>query len=287
MILSCTVLASDKDFNRDHGIRKHLSNSWLNGSSHVTSHSMRLKNQNSLQWWISHITLGVHWRYQNVRASNIVWWRWVRKQSKEFVTCSWYDLSSFLPCNVLTISIETWGKGLPFTWCMDIKQSTCLLGHCCTLCDQWERTWFVLCIVSLDHTFTPSYRGAPDWLSRTDRGTFWGEYGWGHLGNNGAIWSHWEGAFLSLSSSIHLLMCLQIIAIMMDNASNNNTLMISLERRCLQRGIEFSAQNARMQCMPHTIHLAAIKVLTFMSHLLYIIHYNFLLFSFSKELEWC
>ncbi len=80
-------------------------------------------------------------------------------------------------------------------------------------------------------------------------------------------------------------MCLQIIAIVMDNASNNNMLMISLERQCLQWGIEFSVQNARMQCMPHTIHLAAIKVLTFMSHLLYIIHYNFLLFSFSKESE--
>jgi hypothetical protein len=56
-------------------------------------------------------------------------------------------------------------------------------------------------------------------------------------------------------------MCLQIIAIVMDNASNNNTLMTSLESRCSQRGISFSAQDARMRCMPHTIHLAAIKVL--------------------------
>jgi hypothetical protein len=52
----------------------------------------------------------------------------------------------------------------------------------------------------------------------------------------------------------------QIIAIVMDNASNNNTLMSSLESRCQQRGIYFSAQDARMRCMPHTIHLAAIKV---------------------------
>jgi len=56
-------------------------------------------------------------------------------------------------------------------------------------------------------------------------------------------------------------MCLQIIAIVMDNASNNNTMMESLERRCWQRGIRFSAKDARMRCMPHTIHLAAIKVL--------------------------
>jgi hypothetical protein len=47
----------------------------------------------------------------------------------------------------------------------------------------------------------------------------------------------------------------------MDNASNNNTLMISLEKRFEERGIPFSAQDARMRCMPHTVHLAAIKVL--------------------------
>lgn len=47
----------------------------------------------------------------------------------------------------------------------------------------------------------------------------------------------------------------------MDNASNNNTLMTSLESWCQQRGISFSAQDAHMWCMPHTIHLAAIKLL--------------------------
>jgi hypothetical protein len=64
----------------------------------------------------------------------------------------------------------------------------------------------------------------------------------------------------------------QVIAIVMDNASNNNTLMTSLERRCQQRGVAFSAQDARMRCMPHTIHLAAIKVL-FLSQLLCRIYY--------------
>ena len=48
---------------------------------------------------------------------------------------------------------------------------------------------------------------------------------------------------------------------MMDNASNNDTLMDALEIRCLGNGIEFSALEACMRCMPHTIHLAAIKVL--------------------------
>jgi hypothetical protein len=60
---------------------------------------------------------------------------------------------------------------------------------------------------------------------------------------------------------VFLLTHLQVIAIVMDNASNNNTLMMVLESRCQQQGISFSAQDARMRCMPHTIHLAAIKVL--------------------------
>lgn len=47
---------------------------------------------------------------------------------------------------------------------------------------------------------------------------------------------------------------------MMDNASNNDTLMEALETRCHNAGIEFSASAAHIQCIPHTIHLAAIKV---------------------------
>ena len=58
-----------------------------------------------------------------------------------------------------------------------------------------------------------------------------------------------------------MLPCSQIIAIVMDNASNNNTLMASLERQCQQQGVPFSVQDARMRCMPHTIHLAAIKAI--------------------------
>jgi hypothetical protein len=47
---------------------------------------------------------------------------------------------------------------------------------------------------------------------------------------------------------------------MMDNASNNDTLIKSIETRCLAVGISFSARYARMRSMPHTIHLAALKV---------------------------
>ena len=50
------------------------------------------------------------------------------------------------------------------------------------------------------------------------------------------------------------------MAIMMDNASNNDTMMEAIESRCREAGIDFSAQKSRMCCMPHTIHLAAIKV---------------------------
>jgi hypothetical protein len=81
-----------------------------------------------------------------------------------------------------------------------------------------------------------------------------------------------------------LLMCSQIIAIVMDNASNNNTLMVSLEQRCQQRSIQFSAQDARMRCMPHTIHLAAIKVLVLLLQFLCAMS-NFSLFSSWKESE--
>ena len=80
------------------------------------------------------------------------------------------------------------------------------------------------------------------------------------MANYGTIWSCWKGKCLIIHPRIPLI-CLQIIAIVMDNASNNNTLMTSLESRCHQRGISFSAEDSRMRCMPHTIHLAAIKVL--------------------------
>jgi len=64
-------------------------------------------------------------------------------------------------------------------------------------------------------------------------------------------------AVLTLSSLTNVS---QIMAIMMDNASNNDTMMEAIESRCHEAGIEFSAQKSRMHCMPHTIHLAAIKV---------------------------
>jgi hypothetical protein len=46
----------------------------------------------------------------------------------------------------------------------------------------------------------------------------------------------------------------------MDNTSNNDTLMAALEVRYQAEGIKFSARESRMWCMPHTIHLASLKV---------------------------
>jgi hypothetical protein len=47
----------------------------------------------------------------------------------------------------------------------------------------------------------------------------------------------------------------------MDNATNNETLMEALESRCHAVSIEFLATASRMRCIPHTIHLAVIKVI--------------------------
>ncbi|KAJ7702125.1 hypothetical protein B0H16DRAFT_1347658, partial [Mycena metata] len=53
----------------------------------------------------------------------------------------------------------------------------------------------------------------------------------------------------------------QITAFVMDNATNNDTMVTAFARRCRAERIPFSATNARMRCMPHTIHLYALKLL--------------------------
>jgi hypothetical protein len=46
----------------------------------------------------------------------------------------------------------------------------------------------------------------------------------------------------------------------MDNATNNDTMVAAFERRYTEKGFTFSKDDARMRCMPHTIHLSALKV---------------------------
>ncbi|KAF9493850.1 hypothetical protein BDN71DRAFT_1348279, partial [Pleurotus eryngii] len=54
----------------------------------------------------------------------------------------------------------------------------------------------------------------------------------------------------------------RVIAIVMDNASNNNTLMEVLETHHRNEGYDsFSTKHAHLHCIPHTIHLAALKLL--------------------------
>ncbi|KAI0285420.1 hypothetical protein BGY98DRAFT_896724, partial [Russula aff. rugulosa BPL654] len=52
----------------------------------------------------------------------------------------------------------------------------------------------------------------------------------------------------------------RVIAFVMDNASNNDTMVTAFEARCQKHGVEFSASHSRLRCMPHTCHLAVLKV---------------------------
>ncbi|KAJ7033056.1 hypothetical protein C8F04DRAFT_958248 [Mycena alexandri] len=49
----------------------------------------------------------------------------------------------------------------------------------------------------------------------------------------------------------------KIIAFVMDNTTNNDTMTKAIERKCWAEGIEFDATRSRMRCMPHTVHLQA------------------------------
>jgi len=53
-----------------------------------------------------------------------------------------------------------------------------------------------------------------------------------------------------------------IMAFMADNASNNDTMIDGIVALALEdeKAIQLNAQWIRMRCMPHTVHLAALKV---------------------------
>jgi len=53
----------------------------------------------------------------------------------------------------------------------------------------------------------------------------------------------------------------RIVAIVMDNTTNNDTLVEYLEQHFKVEDIPFEARWACMRCMPHTTHLAALKLL--------------------------
>ena len=50
------------------------------------------------------------------------------------------------------------------------------------------------------------------------------------------------------------------MAISSDNASNNDTVMESLEEKLAEDGIQFCAEEAHVHCMPHAVPLSAMEV---------------------------
>lgn len=49
------------------------------------------------------------------------------------------------------------------------------------------------------------------------------------------------------------------MAVNSDNAANNDTMMEEFQRLHEEHGFEFDAEESRLRCMPHTIHLAAME----------------------------
>ena len=113
----------------------------------------------------------------------------------------------------------------------------------CPMMGNLVRLFFNSSTHQLGTIFTP-YRGASYRFPWTYWGAFGWEYGRGRLANDGTVWSHREGMLPTISMGF----------------ANMFTDHRYRYGQCQQRGISFSAQDARMQCMPHTIHLAAIKV---------------------------
>jgi hypothetical protein len=97
--------------NRDHGTKKNSSISLPNGSSPVTSPSVKLKKPSSLNCWTMHITVLVHWRSRNVIQSSDGWWGWVRKRLRGSVKCFRYsNLMLFLLIRLLIVEKKLEGK---------------------------------------------------------------------------------------------------------------------------------------------------------------------------------
>ncbi|KIY43729.1 hypothetical protein FISHEDRAFT_62766 [Fistulina hepatica ATCC 64428] len=53
---------------------------------------------------------------------------------------------------------------------------------------------------------------------------------------------------------------LKISAFVIDNATNNNTMVEVFAEKCYKHHIHFSVKDGRGHCMPHTMHLAALKL---------------------------
>ncbi|KAG2052457.1 hypothetical protein BDR06DRAFT_827739, partial [Suillus hirtellus] len=48
----------------------------------------------------------------------------------------------------------------------------------------------------------------------------------------------------------------QVMAVVCDNASNNDTLLQALGEKCANEGINFSHEDSHIHCLLHIVHLA-------------------------------
>jgi hypothetical protein len=51
------------------------------------------------------------------------------------------------------------------------------------------------------------------------------------------------------------------MGVVCNNATNNDTLLESLEEKCAAEGIDFSHKKAWICCLPHIVHLSAMQLL--------------------------
>ena len=69
-------------------------------------------------------------------------------------------------------------------------------------------------------------------------------------------------SYIRYTIYVTLTVTLQIMVFMTDNASNNNTLVEALVALAAKKYILLDAKLICLRCMPHTVHLAALKVST-------------------------
>lgn len=135
------------------------------------------------------------------------------------------------------------------------------------------------------------------WLSCCRRiaywfqGDSWGTLRWKHgsccLGDIEEIQNWGSSKFILQGFYIDytLISYVQIFAFMLDNASNNDTMVDGIADRARKEGIILNAKWMCLRCLPHTIHLAAVKVSwEYMCPLQNIILTSFL--SASRS-DWC
>jgi hypothetical protein len=71
---------------------------------------------------------------------------------------------------------------------------------------------------------------------------------------------NWVGHKMPRHQAMLNMFLLQIMAFMTDNASNNDTLIDGIVELAKQQGISLNGDWIWLHCMPHTVHLAALKV---------------------------